>query len=134
MCTLFCQNPGLVDQLIYSGRTGDTAIKMTIKALQDQRYKMVKAADITLQNRNNIDSAGSLFLLSCRDPVGCCVLLGFVVAVVALQMHWGMLREVLSDCTGSYILSQLCITLILASVLKVCIYCKVLSWLHHEGL
>ena len=29
-----------------------------------------------------------------------------VVVVVALQMHWGMLCEVLRDCTGSYILSQ----------------------------
>ena len=29
-----------------------------------------------------------------------------VVAVVALQMHWGMLCEVLGDRTGSYILSQ----------------------------
>ena len=52
---LFCQKPGLVDQWIYSGRTGDIAIKMTIKALQDQRCKMVKAADMTLQDRNNID-------------------------------------------------------------------------------
>ena len=29
-----------------------------------------------------------------------------VVAVVALQMHWGMLCEVPRDHTGSYILSQ----------------------------
>ena len=34
---------------------------------------------------------------------------GFVVtlvAVVAVEMHWGMLCEVCRDCTGSYILSQ----------------------------
>ena len=29
-----------------------------------------------------------------------------VVAVVALQMHWGMLCEVLGDRTGSYVLWQ----------------------------
>ena len=56
------------------------------------------------------------------------------VAVVALQMHRGMLCEVLRDRTGPYVLSQKYITLILASVLQVCIYCKVLSWLHHDNL
>ena len=57
-----------------------------------------------------------------------------VVVVAALQMHWGMLCEVLGDCTGSYFLLQKYITQILASMLQVCIYCKVLSWLHCDSL
>ena len=42
-----------------------------------------------------------------------------VVAVVALQMHWGMLCEVLRDHTGSYVLSQKSITKILTCMVQV---------------
>ena len=42
--------------------------------------------------------AGTLFIVV--------FLLGFVIVVVALQMNCRMLREVLGDCTGSYVLTQ----------------------------
>ena len=49
---------------------------------------------------------GTYFFLVVGTLVGLLWFLRIVVAVVALQLHWGMLCEVLGDCTGSYILLQ----------------------------
>ena len=63
-----------------------------------------------------------LSCLLCKVPITpfvtwtlCCVLFSslFLVVVVVMWLHWGMLCEVHRDCTGSYILSQQNITILL---------------------
>ena len=49
---------------------------------------------------------GPYFFFVVGTLVGLLWVFRIVVAVVALQLHWGMLCEVPGDRTGSYVLSQ----------------------------
>ena len=66
----------------------------------------------------------AIYEISCRIPITALETstqgVGFAVVLFQLKLlHWGMLCKVSRDHTGSYILLQQNITLILASVLQV---------------
>ena len=81
-------------------------------------------------NQLNLAESLSLLLVTWTQCID------FAVVLLQLRLlHWGMLCEVRRDCTGSYILLQQNITLILAfcDTSKMSLL-RSPRWLHYEGL